>query len=380
MTALARVVCTCPSVPAQWDAWTVDGQYLYLRYRFGRGTVDAYDSHDPDTWDVVPDGYVAAFRDPDEPLKGEIELDEFLRRSGLRLAPLASVVSYEERQDGRLLLSPKIDEDRAPLEVVLDASPFVRREIIERYLLGYDILRVQSKDSLPPDVREEVRKTTKRLVGLEVLEEDSRRIVLQCLVEPSLLNPERILRRLEMLSMPMQLDAVQSFVSSNGELSKGVVERDEEVDRWYFLLVRLVRAAIADTYLLEKIKVSSVDCLDFRLLASYIENFADYAVTIAENTQADVPIPREEQTLLEKIGLAVNAMYKDAVGSVLSRDLKLASSVGPRFKEAKRQLSDAEAKVAGSSRPLVNHLVAVIIALNRMCEISVDISDLTITR
>src|SRR5207249_1117056 len=186
--------------------------------------------------------------------------------------------------------------------------------------------------SFPTRRSSDLRKTTKRLVGLEVLEEDSRRIVLQCLVEPSLLNPERILRRLEMLSMPMQLDAVQSFVSSNGELSKGVVERDEEVDRWYFLLVRLVRAAIADTYLLEKIKVSSVDCLDFRLLASYIENFADYAVTIAENTQADVPIPREEQTLLEKIGLAVNAMYKDAVGSVLSRDLKLASSVGPRFK------------------------------------------------
>jgi phosphate uptake regulator len=194
------------------------------------------------------------------------------------------------------------------------------------------------------------------------------------------LNPERILRRLEMLSMPMQLDAVQSFVSSNGEMSKGVVERDEEVDRWYFLLVRLVRAAIADTYLLEKIKVSSVDCLDYRLLASYIENFADYSVTIAENTQANVPVPKEEQMLLEKIGSAVNSMYKDAVGSVLSRDLKLASSIGPRFKEAKRQLSDAETKVAGSSRPLVNHLVAVIIALNRMCEISVDISDLTITR
>ena len=291
-----------------------------------------------------------------------------------------SVVSYEERQDGRLLLSPKIDEERAPLEVVLDASPFVRREIIERYLLGYDIIRVQSKDSFSPDIREEVRRTTKRLVGLEVLEEDSKRIVLQCLVEPSLLNPERILRRLEMLSMPMQLDSVQAFISSNRELAKGVVERDEEVDRWYFLLVRLVRAAISDTYLLEKIKVSSVDCLDFRLLASYIENFADYAVTIAENTQNGVTIPKEEQALLEKIGTSVNAMYLDAVGSVLSRDLKLASSVGPRFKDTKKQLSEAESRVAGSARPLVNHLVAVTIALNRMCEISVDISDLTITR
>ncbi|MEK6919827.1 MAG: AbrB/MazE/SpoVT family DNA-binding domain-containing protein [Thermoproteota archaeon] len=83
-----------------------------------------------------------------------------------------SVVSYEERLDGRLLLSPKIGEERAPQEVVLDASPLLRREIIERYLLGYDIIRVQAKDSLSPQLRDEVRRATKRLVGLEVVEED----------------------------------------------------------------------------------------------------------------------------------------------------------------------------------------------------------------
>jgi hypothetical protein len=96
MTALARVVCTCPSVPTQWDAWTVEGQYLYMRYRFGRGTVDAYDSPDFETWDIVPDGHFACFTDPDEPYGADIELDEFLRRAGLRLATLASVVPYEE--------------------------------------------------------------------------------------------------------------------------------------------------------------------------------------------------------------------------------------------------------------------------------------------
>jgi len=103
-----------------------------------------------------------------------------------------------------------------------------------------------------------------------------------------------------MLSMPMQIDAVEAFVESNTELANGVVERDEEVDRWYFLLVRLVRAAIADTYLLEKIKVSSVDCLDFRLLASYIETFADYAVTVAENTQDKIPVPRNNKPSLRR--------------------------------------------------------------------------------
>jgi hypothetical protein len=44
---LARVVETCIACPSQWDAWTTDGQYLYLRYRGGRGTVDAYDAPGP---------------------------------------------------------------------------------------------------------------------------------------------------------------------------------------------------------------------------------------------------------------------------------------------------------------------------------------------
>ncbi len=290
-----------------------------------------------------------------------------------------AVVSYEERQDGRLLLSPKIDEERPPQEVTLDASPLLRREIIERYLLGYDIIRVQSKGPIPAELREEARKASKRLVGLEVLEEDSKKIVLQCLVEPSLLVPERILRRLEMLSMPMEIDATQAFLNSSTELAKSVIERDEEVDRWYFLLVRLVRAAIADTYLLEKIKVSAVDCLDFRLLASYIETFADYAVTIAENTTQSA-VPREQQVILEQVGAAVNTMYRDAVGAVLSRDMKLVSSAASNFQESKALLSHGESGISKVPRPLLDHLVAVLIALNRMCEISVDISDLTITR
>src|SRR2546428_5010069 len=290
-----------------------------------------------------------------------------------------AVVSYEERQDGRLLLSPKIDEERPPQEVTLDASPLLRRKIIEQYLLGYDIIRVQSKEPIPAELREEARKASKRLGGLEVLEEDWRKIVLQCLVEPSLLVPERILRRLEMLSMPMEIDATQAFLNSNMELAKSVIERDEEVDRWYFLLVRLVRAAISDTYLLEKIKVSSVDCLDFRLLASYIETFADYAVTVAENTTSS-PVPKEQQVILEKVGAALNSMYRDAVGAVLSRDMKLVSSAASNLQESKALLSQCESGISKAPRPLVDHLVAGAIVLNRKCEISVDISYLTITR
>ncbi|MDN3244145.1 hypothetical protein [Streptomyces sp. ZSW22] len=93
MSALARVVQTCRACPSQWDAWTVDGQYLYLRYRHGIGSVEAQPSKDPNTWDLDTPPLTEWDDGTDG---GVIELDDFLSRAGLRLAMLAPVVSYEE--------------------------------------------------------------------------------------------------------------------------------------------------------------------------------------------------------------------------------------------------------------------------------------------
>ena len=42
--AVVRVVRTCRACPSQWDAWTAQGVYVYVRYRSGRLTVDVGDS------------------------------------------------------------------------------------------------------------------------------------------------------------------------------------------------------------------------------------------------------------------------------------------------------------------------------------------------
>ncbi|WP_432130622.1 hypothetical protein [Streptomyces tendae] len=68
---IARVVQTCFACPSQWDAWTIDGDYLYLRYRWGVGTID--DEHGTN---------ITRFTISD-PYGGVIGLDEFARRTGL---------------------------------------------------------------------------------------------------------------------------------------------------------------------------------------------------------------------------------------------------------------------------------------------------------
>ena len=91
---IVRAVQTCTACPSQWDAWTADGQYLYLRYRGSRGTVDTYADPNSETWTTVPDGKLARFGkgfeitkwDKEISLDGEIGLEEFCQRAGIRLA------------------------------------------------------------------------------------------------------------------------------------------------------------------------------------------------------------------------------------------------------------------------------------------------------
>jgi hypothetical protein len=89
---LVRVVQTCCACPSQWDAWTADGQYLYLRYRHGEGCVEWYPGPDidtPDSWNGGLSGLLVEWDDGTG--SGVISLEDFLAAAGLVLEPGAAV-------------------------------------------------------------------------------------------------------------------------------------------------------------------------------------------------------------------------------------------------------------------------------------------------
>ncbi|MFI1169950.1 hypothetical protein [Streptomyces melanogenes] len=88
---LARVVQTSGGFPSQWDAWTTSGQYLYLRYRHGEGSVEQHPSEDPDTWYGAGSRLWTHWDDGSN--GGRVELADFLALAGLRLASGAEVSS-----------------------------------------------------------------------------------------------------------------------------------------------------------------------------------------------------------------------------------------------------------------------------------------------
>ena len=63
-------------------------------------------------------------------------------------------------------------------------------------------------------------------------------------------------------------------------MAKNVIERDVENNKFYFLLVRILRTIIQNPRLSEKIGITPIECLDYRLAASLIEGIGDACVQV----------------------------------------------------------------------------------------------------
>ena len=107
------------------------------------------------------------------------------------------------------------------------------------YLLGYDIIQINSKSIIPADDREKIRNSMRRLVGMEIIEEDASHINTQFLLDTITLNPEKILKRISSLALGMYDDTSNGLISDDKSNLQTLSKRDVEVNRQYFLLVRL---------------------------------------------------------------------------------------------------------------------------------------------
>lgn len=104
MLTLTRVVQTAMACPSQWDAWDAEGNYYYLRYRYGHGQVKQYKTadwtgaHEEQLVRVVASFYFG------HPLDGVISLADFARLAGITIAEDAMVTGLGDYWRDELIL------------------------------------------------------------------------------------------------------------------------------------------------------------------------------------------------------------------------------------------------------------------------------------
>jgi len=293
------------------------------------------------------------------------------------------VVAFIETSDGRLLIDPKYGVELSPCVMNLKPGPFLSREITGAYLLGFDIIRVETKERINFEVRDVVKKTVSRLVGLEIVEEDYSKIVLQCLLEPSSFPPEKILRRGYSIVASMHRDVVNSLVDGDIQLAKSVIARDDESNRLYFLLVRILRTIIQNPRLSDKLGISPIECLDYRLAASLVEAIGDECVRIALKT-----LELKEEVLTENLKrmfvdfhTACFEAHENALKAFFFGDIALAENVRRMREDTDKAFTKIEKVAREQSLEVVPpQILAIASFLRQIYEHSVDIADLVMPK
>jgi phosphate uptake regulator len=291
-----------------------------------------------------------------------------------------SLVALDETSEGKLLIDPKYSAEPLPRIAILNAGPYLRREIIGHYLLGFDIIRIEAKERIDFDVRNVVKTTVGSLIGLEIVEENYSQIVLQCLLEPSGFPPEKILRRNYAIVAGMNRDAVNSFINGDLQLAKSVIARDDESNRLYFLLVRILRTIIQAPSLSEKLGLTPIECLDYRLAASLIEAIGDACVQTAAKTieLTGIKASEELQKLLAGLQAICFDAHEQALKSFVNKDIALAENVRNLHGKIETTFADVEKVAKEQPVEVMPQILAAASFLRQIYEHSVDLADLVV--
>jgi len=298
-------------------------------------------------------------------------------KNGLKKGRL---VNLDVTADGKLIIDSAYDTEQEPRVASLSVGPFLGREIVGSYLLGYDIIRIVAKERIDYDLRDIVKSTVSSLVGLEIVEETYSQIVLQCLLEPSGFLPGKILQRTHAIVAGMTRDIANSFFNCDLYLAKSVVARDNESNRLYFLLVRILRTIIQNPRLSEKLRITPIECLDYRLAANLIEGLGDACVKVASSTIAlkGIKLSDELRKLLFELQSACCEANEQSLKSFLTKDISLAENVRNLRGKIDTINSNIEHVAKASSVDLMSQILTVVSFLKQIYERSVDMADLVV--
>lgn len=272
-----------------------------------------------------------------------------------------SVLSLEELRDGALRLSPKIGEEKQPRTAEISTDKNLRRRIIEHYLLGCDTLFIKSQANLTEKQKTEIKKTAKNLIGLEPLEETSNSLTLQCLLDPEEVSIHKSLRRMYSIISVMHRDLITAAGTGDKNLLRDVVQRDLEVNRLYFLVVRQIRTVIQSARLQDKEGITAVDCVDYRLVAKILEQIGDSlesaAAALLSNTK-----PAQRPTTLAKesydaLSSTATAFFKGDVNLAMAAR-KQAQKLLENWKKPKTPAAEHFLKILSLSMDLSDNVTA----------------------
>ena len=200
----------------------------------------------------------------------------------------------------------------------------LERVLLAHYLSGYDIFRLNfdvSTLNLKKQVKDIVRR---KLTGVEIIEEGRNSLVIQNLVNVPDINIKDIIVKLSKTVVGMIDDLRTPIENGDKAVASDIIERDNEVDKFYWLLNRQLKRVLVSKHALSLSGIQDPrSIIEYAIINKSLERAADHAVKIA----------REIVNLGDKYVLLIPQELRQKFSELLSKDSMIMSSIGKAMTE-----------------------------------------------
>ncbi len=290
-----------------------------------------------------------------------------------------SIVPVHINRDNSISIFASEDDTADKIKELTIPYPSVSMDMLVNqvyggYLLGYDMIRIKASSQLSFEDADRIKKAMRKLVGLEIVDEDGFHISAQFLLNADTLDAEKILRRMSAIVAGMYRDMLEAIrLKQNSNIRKVISGRDDEVDRQYFLLVRLIRSAMMDQKLAGKLNLSNIDILDYRIAANLLESAGDYIVDLAN--AIDLSRIKAVDEIVEA-GVLVEKMHERSVAAFVNKNRSESNGVVKMYDNFMEIINSTKRSVDSNNVESTVAVLNLIYSMDKIARCWVDVADL----
>jgi phosphate uptake regulator len=264
-----------------------------------------------------------------------------------------SEIAFTVQSDSSLALVPrKLKEKDEGSEktrlkeyyVVVDPksdSESVYRMTKELYAIGADIIRIHFKSKEDAEKQKTEIKNLARdtFLGSEIIEETPDEITFQILIRHSEFPIEKAVRRMAIVALSANRDAISTLKNRSPEMFQSVVNARNDVDRLALYVVRQLKWGIERNLFRELGFNTPKEFLLYRIAANDIKNIGENALNIVNSLEKfqkmvagqslfiKEPIDEEIYSQLLKFNDLAHKLFDEATRAMFKREYKDAEKI-----------------------------------------------------
>jgi len=262
--------------------------------------------------------------------------------------------------DSSLLILPQnkknqLEKLKKTLFVSEETTSYLERELIGAYVMGYEIIEVQTSRFITQDIRKVVRDFTTKVMGFEIVDESVDKITLKDIMNPTELPFDRAIKRMFNIVKSMHKNMLFALENFNKDMALNVISMDFEVNKLYWVVFRHLNALLKNPAALitpAEEKISYKSALNYFLVSRILERIGDHVGRVCKAI-LDLPkekIPTETIQELRSLSKKNFSTLEECMGTLFTKDIMLLNKVfvsvdklKPDFQEMRNIIQSREA-------------------------------------